>query len=88
MQTQARSECAGEKSKQVVCTKYVNGNPCSGDSGGPLAQNKDTDGRWVLYGVLSYGSVQCNLDDKTAFNGYADVSNYYQTIIRQVRANP
>ena len=72
----------------MVCTHYINGRTCAGDSGGPLVQDKDSDGRWVLYGVLSFGRIPCNIDGKTAYNGYIDVSQYYDTLISKVQANP
>src|SRR5262249_9767389 len=46
--------CGGPRDEQ-------DGLPCRGDSGGPLlCQNKNGDGSWVVYGVVSYGrSVAC-----------------------------
>jgi len=57
---------------RMICAGYNDGltyaSGCHGDSGGPLAC-EETDGRWKLYGVTSWGSPQCNgLDRYTVFS--------------------
>eukprot|EP00111_Clytia_hemisphaerica_P003085 TCONS_00008761-protein len=65
----------------MICAGYNDGmnfgSGCHGDSGGPLACAQ-TDGSWRLYGVVSWGSPQCNgLDRYTVF---ARVSKYMDWI--------
>lgn len=64
----------------MVCAGYDNGanfvSSCHGDSGGPL--QCEMNGRWVLYGVVSWGSPLCNgLDRYTVFTR---VSSYTKWI--------
>ena len=70
----------------VVCVRRGDGKTCQGDSGGPLVADKDSDGRWVIYGVTSYGFSNC--EDPNDAAGFADVAAWTDTIIRKVRANP
>ena len=70
----------------VVCTYFVDGRVCGGDSGGALVADMDSDGRWVLYGVTSFISIPCERTD--GYEGFADVAHWADTIISQVQANP
>jgi len=68
---------------KMICAGYNNGynyaSGCHGDSGGPLACEQK-DGSWKLFGVVSWGSPQCNgLDRYTVF---ARVSKYIDWINR------
>lgn len=56
---------------RMICAGYNDGlhysSGCHGDSGGPLSCEQ-VDGSWKLYGVVSWGSPQCNgLDRYTVF---------------------
>ena len=72
---------------KVVCATYETGRVCGGDSGGPVVADKDNDGRFVLYGIVSFGTVPCN-EGFGSYDGYSDVSNWYETIIATAQANP
>ena len=55
---------------------------CHGDSGGPFScQQKN--GRWVLYGAVSWGSPRCYVPD--AYSVFAKVSHFRQWIDDSVR---
>jgi len=69
----------------MVCGGYNNGwtfkSACHGDSGGPLqCKNPGESGKWIVYGVVSWGSPQCNgLDSYTVFTR---VSKYISWIYK------
>ena len=46
------AEC-GSRPK-VLCAKYKSGRVCGGDSGGPLVADRDNNGVWVQYGIMSF----------------------------------
>lgn len=57
---------------RMICAGYNDGftftSGCHGDSGGPLACERP-DKTWVLHGVVSWGSPQCNgLERYTVFS--------------------
>ena len=45
-------ECGGRP--KVLCGKYKTGRVCGGDSGGTAVADRDADGVWVQYGIMSY----------------------------------
>jgi len=57
---------------RMICAGYHDGtnysSGCHGDSGGPLVCEQPN-GSWKLFGVVSWGSPQCNgLDRYTVFS--------------------
>ena len=38
---------------------FLGRDSCSGDSGGPLIQQANTDTPWFLVGVVSFGTSKC-----------------------------
>jgi len=67
---------------RMICAGYNDGynfgSGCHGDSGGPLAC-EHTDGTWKLYGVVSWGSPQCNgLDRYTVFTRVSKYTDWIQ----------
>lgn len=38
----------------MLCGKYKTGRVCGGDSGGTAVADRDADGVWVQYGIMSY----------------------------------
>ena len=59
-----------EVTSKMMCSGYDDGihysSGCHGDSGGPLAC--ESNGVWKVFGVVSWGSSQCNgLDRYTVF---------------------
>ena len=71
----------------MVCATYETGRVCGGDSGGPVVADKDGDGRFVLYGIVSFGTVPCNVGTGS-YDGYADVSHWYERIISIAQSAP
>lgn len=72
----SNTECAATYgdaiTSNMLCTKFVSSKSvCSGDSGGPLAIDRNGAGNWVLVGVVSFSNVGCS-----AASGYARVSKY------------
>ena len=45
----------------MLCAKYETGRVCVGDSGGALVADRDNNGVWVLYGVVSFGSTEVSI---------------------------
>ena len=45
-------ECRG--TPKVLCGKYKTGRVCGGDSGGSAVADRNGDGVWVQYGIMSY----------------------------------
>lgn len=56
----------------IVCTDATGKGPCNGDSGGPLFVRHS--GRYVLIGIVSYGSRHCGTDGSTTTAVYARAS--------------
>jgi secreted trypsin-like serine protease len=72
----SNTECAATYGDAItgnmLCTKFVSKKSvCSGDSGGPLAIDRNGAGNWVLVGVVSFSNQGCS-----AASGYARVSKY------------
>ncbi|XP_066920443.1 elastase-1-like isoform X2 [Clytia hemisphaerica] len=68
----------------MLCAGYNNGftyaSACHGDSGGPFQCEDPDSKKWFLYGVVSWGSPQCNgLDSYTVFT---KVSKYISWIYK------
>ena len=69
----------------VVCARKDGGYTCGGDSGGPAVADRDNDGVWVQYGLVSFGNnANCGLKDKT---GFTDVSVWADELISVVSEN-
>lgn len=67
---------------KMLCAGYNNGitfkSACHGDSGGPFQCEDPDTKKWTLYGIVSWGSPQCNgLDSYTVFT---KVSHYISWI--------
>ena len=59
----------------------MSGKICSGDSGGPAVADLDGDGRWVQYGIHSFGTIkQCG----AGRDGYEEVSQWTDTILEKI----
>lgn len=58
---------------------------CTGDSGGPLMYLRQTDNEynWYLYGVVSYGPIQCGTKNFPAI--YSNVPHYMPWIINNIQ---
>uniref|UniRef100_A0A2H1VCC5 SFRICE_006521 n=1 Tax=Spodoptera frugiperda TaxID=7108 RepID=A0A2H1VCC5_SPOFR len=74
------NQCAGTYGSfiynGIICTGSVPGkNICSGDSGGPLAINRN--GNYILIGVVSFGRGGC---EGNSPSGYARVTHYINWI--------
>lgn len=68
----------------MICGGYNDGSTfksaCHGDSGGPFQCEDPNTGKWILYGVVSWGSPQCNgLETYTVFTR---VSKYISWIYK------
>lgn len=67
----------------MICAGYIDGSSfasgCHGDSGGPLQCEEN--GRWKLYGIVSWGSPLCNGLDR--FTVFTRTSKYLDWIKRQ-----
>ena len=74
-------ECPNPTYKTVFCATDKTGQVCSGDSGGPIVADRDGDGRWVLYGVVSFGNP-CGSSNPT--EAFADVSLYADEILSRI----
>ena len=79
-------KCGGLGGGNVLCATFKDGKICAGDSGGPLVADLNGDGRWVLYGVTSFGKILCI--DILGGSGFSDVAAWTDTIIGVVNANP
>ena len=78
-------KCGGLR-QNVLCATFKDGKICAGDSGGPLVADLNADGRWVLYGITSFGKILCT--DILGGSGFSDVAAWTDTIIGVVNANP
>ena len=89
------SECRKKNAHQgrrvtdkMVCAGYDDGNTfisgCHGDSGGPLSC-KSPNGKWSVYGVVSWGSTRCNGLDR--FTVFTKVSKYIDWINEQISSD-
>jgi len=72
---------------RMICAGYDDGftfaSGCHGDSGGPLACEQP-DKSWVLYGVVSWGSPQCN--GLSRYTVFTRVSKYNSWISKKQKA--
>ena len=57
---------------------------CHGDSGGPLVC-QDTNGRFILHGVVSFGSTSCNTAD--SYTVFTRVTEYVEWIKQSLWSN-
>eukprot|EP00794_Sanderia_malayensis_P015693 gene15693-17276_t len=79
-------------SDQMLCAGFTTStdttNPdtsaCRGDSGGPFVCT-DWQGKWILQGVVSWGSVRCS--DRDRYSVFARVSEFRDFIDTVVRNN-
>ena len=89
-------ECGGRPN--VICGKYKSGRVCGGDSGGTAVADRDGDGVWVQYGIMSYitgpssstgSSVRCEAkpEEDRDRDGFVDVSAYADEILSQIQSN-
>ena len=62
----------------MICSRYLTGKTCGGDSGGAVVADRDGDGRWVLYGIASFGTA-CG--SREGYSGYVDVASFTNTIL-------
>merc|ERR1712117_388715 len=66
-------KCGGLGGGNVLCATFKDGKICAGDSGGPLVADLNGDGRWVLYGVTSFGKILCiDVFGGSGFSAVAD----------------
>ncbi|GAB0098980.1 trypsin [Sergentomyia squamirostris] len=72
--------------KTNLCAGDLNGSKaiCSGDSGSSLFQ-KDSQGKSVVYGVVSWGWIPCGQPGKTGI--FVNVSHYLQWIQNHLNKN-
>ena len=78
--TTSTQACDDPATPTAVCAKPITGKICGGDSGGPAVADLDGDGRWVLYGINSFGGVACGFGT----DGYEDVSQWTDTILEKI----
>ena len=79
-------------SPTVICaekTPDTDGATCKGDSGGPVVADRDGDGVWVQYGLVSIGTgpdgvYPCG---QGTHSGFTDVSQWTDKIISLVEEN-
>ncbi|KRJ99690.1 venom serine protease [Drosophila yakuba] len=79
-----QSQC-NYKGKNTICAGGIKGDTCEGDSGGPLVGNFKHLGktRHLQYGILSYGSSECDGSSGV----YTDVNAYKSWIANVVLEN-
>ncbi|KAG8200766.1 hypothetical protein JTE90_006349 [Oedothorax gibbosus] len=70
-------------SKRMLCAGYKAGrvDSCAGDSGGPLLARRESDDKWAVFGVTSFGD---GCGQKGKFGIYTDVSKYVKWIRRTI----
>ena len=78
--TTSIKDCNNPATPTAVCAEPVTGKICGGDSGGPTVADLDGDGRWVLYGINSFGGYPCGKGG----DGYEDVSQWTDTILDKI----
>jgi len=68
------------KDDRMICAGRIAGtkDTCGGDSGGPLMCQRCTTCQWMLYGVTSFGSIECG---KAGAPGVYSKVGYYETWI-------
>ena len=67
----------GRNDYTIFCARYRTGSHCSGDSGGAAVADRNGDGIWVLYGIVSFSSWygdRCSAS--SGYLGYAHVRDY------------
>lgn len=69
---------------QLCVQGRVNGDACSGDSGGPLMTDSNSSERYVLYGLVSFGPRRCGLSNFPSV--YTRVSSYMEWIIKNIES--
>ena len=74
--------CNNPNTPSVFCAKHQTGVSCAGDSGGPVVADLDGNGRWVLYGIVSFGSEYCVRDQVV---GFEEVSQHANTILSKIQ---
>ena len=75
-------DCDNSRTPTAFCAAYKTGKICGGDSGGPVVADLDGDGRWVLYGVNSFGNGCGN--SWGLYDGYEEVSQHVSTILSKI----
>ena len=63
----------------MICAKETtSGETCKGDSGGAIVADRDNDGVWVQYGIVSFGTGPNGVADcgENTHSGYTDVSQW------------
>ncbi|XP_032230430.2 chymotrypsinogen B isoform X2 [Nematostella vectensis] len=63
----------------MVCAGGPGRGGCQGDSGGPLVCNEA--GRWVLRGIVSWGSRECSTEFYTVFTRVINYMPWIETIL-------
>ena len=57
------------------------GKTCGGDSGGAIVADRNGDGTWLLYGIVSFGT---GCGTSTGYSGYVDVAAWTDTILPMI----
>ena len=64
-----------------ICSRYLTGKTCGGDSGGAIVGDRNEDGTWLLYGIVSFGT-ECGT--RSGYSGYVDVAAWTSTILPMI----
>ena len=65
----------GRNDHAIFCARYRTGKHCEGDSGGAAVADRDGDGIWVLYGIVSF-SAEYRCSSTSGYLGYTHVRDY------------
>ena len=74
-------DCSWWWPSEVICSRYQNGKTCGGDSGGAIVADRNGDGTWLLYGIVSFGTA-CGTS--SGYSGYVSVSAWTDTILAMI----